>query len=423
MLTSYTAAPPPPTGRRRITAQVLAARATRPAEWEPAERGHVLGALKRAAPSLGLPSRVVELLDFLVGCTKAADWQPGGRPIAWPSNATIADALGLGRTQVKTLIRLAHEHDLVEMDDGPNGQRYGQREGGRIVEAYGFDLTPLAARRAEFVAAAAAHQERRREGTRLRGRVTATRNRVLALADAAAAQGAAGADWPALAAEACQLAQLRGDSYDPAQLGPIVARLVALHGRVRDLLDAAAAPVEAVETDPMGSENRPHHTPTNHLQSVETDTAWAGPDRPLAQGNEGSRGHSVPRAAAGQGDTTKGASALRGFVVTPEFLLRIAPAFRDWATSPRPGWGEMAEAAGYVRNELGVSLHAWGQACVVLGRMEAVTVLAVISARHAAGEVRSPGGLLRRMVELHQTGELRLDRTLFGLADGLPRPA
>jgi len=33
--------------------------------------------------------------------------------------------------------------------------------------------------------------------------------------------------------------------------------------------------------------------------------------------------------------------------------------------------------------------------------------------------VRSTGGLLRRMAELHQMGRLRLDRTLFGLADGL----
>ena len=43
--------------------------------------------------------------------------------------------------------------------------------------------------------------------------------------------------------------------------------------------------------------------------------------------------------------------------------------------------------------------------------------MAAICARHAAGQVRSPGGLLRKMVELHQTGRLRLDRTLFGLAD------
>ncbi len=59
----------------------------------------------------------------------------------------------------------------------------------------------------------------------------------------------------------------------------------------------------------------------------------------------------------------------------------------------------------------------WGQARVLLGQEEAITALAAIRARHAVGKVRSPGGLLRRMVELHQKGELRLDRTLFGLAD------
>ncbi len=56
---------------------------------------------------------------------------------------------------------------------------------------------------------------------------------------------------------------------------------------------------------------------------------------------------------------------------------------------------------------------------IMLGQEEAITVLAAICARHAAGKVRSPGGLLRRMVELHQNGRLRLDRTLFGLADKL----
>jgi len=45
------------------------------------------------------------------------------------------------------------------------------------------------------------------------------------------------------------------------------------------------------------------------------------------------------------------------------------------------------------------------------------TALAAICAGHAAGKVKSPGGLLRKMVELHQKGTLRLDRTLFGLAE------
>ena len=108
---------------------------------------------------------------------------------------------------------------------------------------------------------------------------------------------------------------------------------------------------------------------------------------------------------------------MRGFVVTPGFILEMAPAFRDWTDSARPGWDELDRAAFHVRSSLGISPHAWGQARMLLGQEEAITVLAAICARHSAGKVRSPGGLMRRIVELHQTGELRLDRTLFGLAD------
>jgi hypothetical protein len=41
---------------------------------------------------------------------------------------------------------------LITMRDSPNGKRYGRRDArGNIVEAYGFDLSPIAARHAELV--------------------------------------------------------------------------------------------------------------------------------------------------------------------------------------------------------------------------------------------------------------------------------
>jgi len=39
----------------------------------------------------------------------------------------------------------------------------------------------------------------------------------------------------------------------------------------------------------------------------------------------------------------------------------------------------------------------------MLGREEAITALAAISARYAAGQVRSPGGLLRKMARTNGT--------------------
>ena len=61
------------------------------------------------------------------------------------------EALGLSPTQVKEINRRLIELGLVTMKDSPNGKRYGKRDPkGRIVEAYGFDLAPIAARHAEF---------------------------------------------------------------------------------------------------------------------------------------------------------------------------------------------------------------------------------------------------------------------------------
>ena len=210
----------PPTGRRKITPAMIAARAARPTTWQPVKRGEALSALKRAAPALGIPRQVVTLIDYLVGRTRDVDWAEGGRPMAWPSNVTLQDVLDVGRTQVKTLIRVALEHGLLEMDESPNGQRYGFREQGQIAEAYGFDLTPLAARAAELEQIARAHQERRREGARMRARITSVRNKVLMIAEAGG--------WPALSAEAHALALLRGDIRDPGQLAPVLVRLEAL---------------------------------------------------------------------------------------------------------------------------------------------------------------------------------------------------
>lgn len=103
--------------------------------------------------------------------------------------------------------------------------------------------------------------------------------------------------------------------------------------------------------------------------------------------------------------------------MTPRIVLQIAPMFRDFVPTSQPNWAEISDAAYEIRSHLGISQHAYGQACQVLGRAGAATAIAVISAKHEAGQVRSAGGLLRYMVDAHRNGTLRLDRTLFGLAD------
>ena len=73
------------------------------------------------------------------------------RPIAWPSNRRLEELLGVSRQRLKALIRQLYEAGNFVMRDSPTGKRFGRRDAdGRIVEAYGFDLSPLAQRMAEF---------------------------------------------------------------------------------------------------------------------------------------------------------------------------------------------------------------------------------------------------------------------------------
>jgi len=418
-----------PTGLRKITVPQLQAEAAGPVPFSPASPGRILAAFKRAGPALGVSRRVVDLVDTLMSHNRPHDWDSGPGPIVWPSDVELEDRLCIGPSQRKALVRAALDAGFVRLRRSPTGRRWGHRTGSgheaRIVEAYGFDLTPLGERMVEFERLSAEWEARREEGKRLRREITVSRNRVLALVDLAMSQSLAGEEWAAVAAQADALWRERGTQRDPLPLVPIAARLRALAILTQERLTAVLAVVEIGETDPAGSENRPHLTTANELLIAEANTPpahEAGPDRPMAHKEAGSDGLPSQRAVVQRGrvgpprEDPVQASALRGFVVTPMFLMTIAPAFRDWVSGARAGWAELYQAADYVRSGLGISPYAWGQACLTLGRQEATAALAAICARHADGKVKKPDGLLRCMVDLHGKGTLRLDRTLFGLA-------
>jgi replication initiation protein RepC len=418
-----------PTGRRKITLPQFQAEPAGPVPFSPTSPGRMLAAFKRAAPALGVSRRVVDFVDYLMSHNRPHDWDSGPGPIVWPSDVELEDRLCIGPSQRKALVRAALDGGFVRLRRSPTGRRWGHRTGGgyeaRIMEAYGFDLSPLGERMAEFELASAEWEARRDEGKRLRREITVSRNRVLSMVDLALSQNLAGEDWPAAAAQANALWGERGAQRDPLSLVPIAARLRALAILTQECLMVALAVVESEENDPAGPENRPHLTTTNELIIAKASTTpahKAGPDRPKAHEEAGNDDLLSQRVVVRKGtvgpsrESPAQASALRGFVVTPMFLLTVAPTFRDWVNSARAGWAELYGAADFVRSGLGISPYAWGQACIVLGRQEAVVALAAICARHADGKVKSPDGLLRCMVELHGKGTLRLDRTLFGLA-------
>jgi len=352
---------PTPSGRRRVTEAQIRATSGLTGQFASTTPGAVLSAFKKAAPALHISRRLVDLIDHLMGYTIAADWRGAWNPVVWPSNAELAECLGLELSRLKELLRAAIDAGFLIARDHGTRKRFGKRgEAGRIIYAFGFDLSPLAERMPAFQLAAAEHQARREEGRELRREISRLRAAILGLTEFGAGSVVPGQDWPALALETRELAAPARTERDPCRLAPIIAN-------------------EATPADESSGGGK-------------IATRPPAPDQ--AQ------------------------SALRGFPMTPAVALQIAPAFRGLVLSARPTWAEVSEAAYVVRSHLGISQHAYGQACQVLGRSETATAIAAISAKHDAGLVRSPGGLLRYMVDAHQAGTLRLDRTLFGLVDG-----
>ena len=422
-----------PTGLRRLTPGLLAAeRAAAGFAGLPegvAVPGQVLAAFKAAAPCLGLSPRLVHAVDWLFRFTQPQDWGRGGRPIVWPSAAMQQEALGLSATRVKALNRALIEAGLVTMKDSPNGKRYGRRDAQRrIIEAYGFDLSPLAGRYEEFLCLAEAAKVERAEIGRLRRRATIARNGIIQSLETAAEYGLWGEEWARLERETKELARVLRRLETLAEIALAVETLErrqrAARERLENLLSGAReSAAKAVDSDPKGAENGPHQYTYKGSLDPEQDTVMA-PE----EGSTGAAGIFSERAPAttaepakieAEGGQTKprgnGSGSGKILRLSADELAQLAPRLRVYLGTAAPGWPEVVTAADWLRGELGVSQSLWGEACLAMGREQAAIAIAVVSAKDPAHFRTTPGGYFYGMVAKAKAGELNLFRTIWGL--------
>jgi replication initiation protein RepC len=410
-----------PTGFRRLTPSLL--RADRTAEAfdglpDGVEApGQLLAAFKAAAARLGLSPRVVHTVDWLFRFTQPQDWGRGGRPIVWPSSGLQQEALGLSESRVKALNRALIEAGVVTMKDSPNGKRYGLRDrAGRITEAYGFDLSPIAARYPEFVRLAEEARAERAEMGRLRRRATIARKGITQIVETAAEYHLDGEDWANLARETRTLAKALKRVERPEEMAFGVESLERRQRSARERLEnllsqATAGSSAAVDSTPLGPENGPHQDTYNPALNPQTDTVTANERCSAAAGE------AVPPQAAPETAKPAQPERVEGTVLrlSTEELVRLAPRLRPYLATPTPAWPAIVDAADWLRGELGVSKSLWGEACLAMGREEAAIAVAIVSAKPSGHFRSSPGGYFHGMVAKAKAGELNLARTIWGL--------
>ena len=146
--------PTTPFGRRPLSLAMVAAQAAAKAcpEDATAHKWRVFRNLTEAKERLGLSDRALAVLSALLTFHPDTALTPGDDIVVFPSNRELSvRAHGPAPATLRRALAHLVAAGLVIRRDSPNGKRYARRgEGGSIKQAFGFDLTPLVARAAEF---------------------------------------------------------------------------------------------------------------------------------------------------------------------------------------------------------------------------------------------------------------------------------
>ncbi len=392
-------------------------------------KNKALLAVKRVAAHLGLKPSDMMLLDTFGAFTKPLDWEQGRRPIVWASNAYLMEQTGFSLSALKRHARRLVDAGLISFRDSSNGKRWGHRDNqGYIIEAYGYDLSPLAARAEEFGHLFTRIQDDRQFCQRTKRQITITRRIIRAKVDQALENAFQG-PWKELsAAFEALLSRLPRGNATPERLLDMLEWLSELKSSVEQAFQAAFKREDEVventpqtqgqvfnETqymNPLGSANDPHILNTNQLNPVSSNTLK---DRKAA-GAVQKPPTSDPVESKDINWSTFGKRG-QGSEIDIATVMQSCPSFAEMARDLGGyvnSWEQLHRTAGQLRPMIGISEPAWNIAQERLGPQIAAAAIALIYDKFNAGEVASPGGYLRGMVEKAGVGELHLGRSFYG---------
>lgn len=383
------------------------------------DRAEIWHATRRALLAFKVNATQQKLLETLVFRTFECDWKAGSRPIVWLSNASLARAAGLSisPSSVRASLAALARMGFISYQDSGNCRRAGDRdEQGRIVYAYGIDLSVLEARYDELSAVADAHEAAVAEFAEARTLVQKLRRSIPAHLQSALFQQLAGR-WGVYRRRYDRIVELLGRS-STAELALLKRVKRTLRLLLQQVQKAMIRGAYADNNDATASKSDCLLETTTHSQSVscnderncadaqsvdsKTDAGFAGE---IAFENDGGR----------VGYVESKLQPPENLVLHVDTVMQACPEMADWTTADVKTWPDLIAAAGDVRAALGISPDAWLEARTVMGPAAAAIAIAIIIQKHSAGLIRQPGGYLRGMTERYRAGELRLDRTIRGL--------
>lgn len=383
-----------PFGRRPLSLAMVAAQAAAKAcpEDAAAHKWHVLRNLTEAKEELGLSDRSLAVLGALLTFSPETALTPGGDLVVFPSNHELAvRAHGPAAATLRRALGQLVEAGIVIRRDSPNGKRFARRgEGGQVEQAFGFDLTPLLARAAEFERLANGVRAETKARLLLREEISLHRRDIAKTIAIGIEEDLPGA-WQAFGERLIRLGPMPRRPADRHELEPIVVELRALRFDVDKCLSDAMKTHNLTGNE---SHSERHHQNSNTDPVIESELSF--------QGSQGRAAEIIPEAKQ---------APVRAYPLG--MVLEACPDIADYARHGVSSWQDFHAVAGVVRTMLGISPSAWGEAKEAMGEDGAAIMIAAILQK--GEEVKSPGGYLRRLTERARAGQFSLGPVLMAL--------
>ncbi len=393
------------TGARPITAwsrrivRDLEARAPDAAD---VERNRLYAVLDGARLALRLGTPALETLKHLIGYTRPDDWKGERRPLAWPSNYTLAERAGVTESAIKARLRQLRALGLIAAHDSAHGRRTGRRDAdGTITSGYGLDLSPLRIRFDELCALADAQTAQSRLFREGRQAIARGRRLVGQVLAQAADLRLTGAHWMALQDTLDRIAD------DAAQAR--AARDSAAYRQALECLPAleraVGATIDTFMFQPEDNGSGSKYAPDIHIQTNPyPDSVPCNRER-----------SSVPRPNDPAAATLPASPSRSVFKAHAVDMIAMFPAAAMYVTASPPRWPNLHAAAARLRHDLGVRTGTWVDAVERLGRDGATVAMLITAERQARHEIRqTAGAYFAGMIAKAARDELDLGRSLWG---------
>jgi hypothetical protein len=396
---------------------------------ETVKRYDLLLLVKRVGKGAGFTPRMIELLDYYMAFTRDTDWEKGSRPIVYQSLSKTSLDLGVSERQIQKLEKQLFEAGALTWKDSGNHRRYGQRDpqSGKIIYAYGVDLTPLAFLRP--VLEEYYHEKQLYDQAWLQTKrdISALRRQIKACMAALMEQGHKIQDYEV------RYNGMNGQIRTHIDL-EMLRELYDKHRELFDTLQKAAEQAqksrervdneskETKNSSPKSEERLIHYKVTTQKQPINQNTD-------VLDSSESENCTSLPKGVVAicedkslppereEGRVASGSehvSLKQALSLTSEPLRSYIP-----VTGKALSWADLIEAAYRRRKNLGISQKSWSYACNLVGRTGAAlcVILTEKGRERKKDPVKYPAAYFNGMLEKAKHNELHIHASVFGLLE------